>query len=186
MGACELCGAEGVSTRRASVSQSELDCCNRCVESMSLPVKHIPIVTKTPKTETQIVGRGVSGIDIMTKEEMELAGDFHSRIRRAREERGMSQEGLARMMNEKIGVIQKAESGIRPTDSLLEKFSKALGVSLLVEVAPHSHTIVASEKNRGMTISDVERSESEPVREKKSKKKGRKFGVSRSGARSRR
>ena len=186
MGACELCGAEGVSTRRATVSHSKLECCTRCIDSMRLPVDHTPLVLETPKAETQVIGRGVSGIDIMTKEETELAGDFHNRIRNARIERGFSQEELARRLNEKVGTVQKAESGIRPTDKLLEKFSKALGISLMVESVPSGHTVVASESNREMTISDVKSSTDEIAKPKKFKKKGRKFGVSRSGARSRR
>ena len=186
MGACELCGAEGVSTRMATVSLSKLECCTNCIESMRLPVNHSTPVLETPKSETQVIGRGVSGIDIMTKEETELAGDFHNRIRKARIERGLSQEELARRMNEKVGAVQKAESGIRPTDKLLEKFSKNLGVSLMVESLPSGHTVVASESNTEMTISDARRSKDELVKPKKNKKRGRKLGVSRSGARSRR
>ena len=187
MGACELCGAEGVSTRTATVSQSIVDCCARCIESMSLVVERSRSIIQTPsKPENQVIAKGVPGFDIMTKDLKELAPDFHSRIRSGRKAKGLSQEDLARMMNEKIAVVQKAESGIRPTDSLLNKFSKALGISLLVESVPNSHTIVASEKDRQMTISDSRSSDEESVRQKKPKKKGRKLGVSRSGARSRR
>ena len=186
MGACELCGAEGVSTRRATVSESIVECCTKCIESMSLPVKRPYPVLTTPKSETQVIGKGVSGIDIMTKEETELAGDFHNRIRKARKEKGISQEELAKRMNEKLGFIQKAESGIRPPDKLLEKFSKTLGISLMVESTPNGHTVVASESNREMTISDAKSSTDEVVKPKKIKKRGRKLGVSRSGARSRR
>ena len=121
-----------------------------------------------------------------TKDGMEIASDFHSRIRMSREERGLSQEELARMMNEKVGVIQKAESGIRPTDSILNKFSKTLGVILLVESVPYNHTIVSPDTERKMTISDAGESDGSKVRQKKQKKKGRRLGGSRSGARSRR
>lgn len=187
MGACELCGAEGVSTRSATVSQSVVDCCSRCIDSMGLVIqRRAPIIQTKSKPETQVIGKGVAGFDIMTKDEMELASDFHSRIRGAREEKGLSQEDLARMMNEKVAVVQKAESGSRPPDPILNKFSKSLGISLLVESVPNSHTVVASEKDRQMTISDAKGSDGEAVQRKKTKKKGRRLGVSRSGARSRR
>ena len=142
-----------------------------------------------PAVEPQsaVAGKGVSGVDIMTKEEVELANDFHSRIRNARQLRGISQEELAKEMNQKIGVIQKAENGIRPTDSLLNKFAKALDVKLFVETVSHAHTMVASENDRQMTISDAKNpSQSEPKKKKIQKKKGRRIGVSRSGAKSRR
>ncbi len=187
MGACELCGAEGISTRSATVSKSILECCTRCIDSMGLVVERREPAIQTPsKPQTNVIGKGVQGFDIMTKDKMELASDFHTRICGAREQKGLSQEDLARMMNERVGVVQKAESGIRPTDSLLNKFSKALGISLLVESVPNSHTVVASEKDRQMTISDARGSDDDTVRNKKPKKKGRRLGVSRSGARSRR
>ena len=63
-------------------------------------------------------------MDIMTKEELELSPDFHSRIREAREGRSLSQEEFAKSINLKIGAIQKAENGIRPTDDILKKISK--------------------------------------------------------------
>ena len=194
MGACELCGAEGVSTKRAKIAKpvghnSILECCNRCIESMGLIVEAVRTPTYVPPTETQssVSGKGISGVDIMTKDEVELANDFHSRIRNARKHRGLSQEDLAKQMNEKIAVIQKTENGIRPTDSLLNKFAKALDIKLFVESVSHAHTLVASDNDRQMTISDVKKSpETEPKKQKSQKKKGRRIGVSRSGARSRR
>ena len=194
MGACELCGAEGIGTKRAKITKpvghnSVLECCNRCIDSMGLVVESVRAPSLAPAVEPQsaVAGKGVSGVDIMTKEEVELANDFHSRIRNAREIRGLSQEELAKEMNQKIGVIQKAENGIRPTDSLLNKFAKALDVKLFVEAVSHAHTMVASESDRQMTISDAkDSSQSEPKKKKIQKKKGRRIGVSRSGAKSRR
>jgi putative transcription factor len=188
MGACELCGVEGAATKRARVSQSLLECCNGCVVSMGLIVEQVMRTAISAKTEpqSQVSGKGISGVDIMTKDELELANDFHSRIRNAREHRGLSQERLAKEMNEKIGVIQKAENGIRPTDSLLNKFEKSLDVRLYVESMPHGHTMVSSDSDSQMTISDAKKRVEEIPKKKKSKKKGRKIGVSRSGARSRR
>jgi len=194
MGACELCGAEGVSTKRAKIAKpvghnSILECCNRCIESMGLIVEAVRTPTYVPPTETQssVSGKGISGVDIMTKDEVELANDFHSRIRNARKHRGLSQEELAKRMNEKIATIQKTENGIRPTDSLLNKFAKALDIKLFVESVSHAHTMVASDNDRQMTISDAKNSpETEPKKQKSQKKKGRRIGVSRSGARSRR
>ena len=89
-------------------------------------------------------------------------------------------------MNVKIAVIQKAESGNRPTDSLLKKFTKELGVRLFVESSPSNHTIVSSKNDRKMTISDAQNDDVKSERVSRAKKKTRRLGVSRSGARSRR
>ena len=187
MGACELCGKEGVGTRRAKVSQSVLECCSGCIASMRLVVEQIPTkVIQNNEQSSLVTGKGVSGIDIMTKDSTELAGDFHARIRNSRKIKGLSQKDLARMMNVKIGVIQKAENGNRPTDSILKKFERALGISLFVEAIPRSNTMVENESSRQMTISDAKNDVANKTRKRPEKKKGRRFGVSRSGSRSRR
>ena len=187
MGACELCGKEGVATRRAKVSQSILECCSGCVASMGLVVEQRPTKVSSNNEQTSLVtGRGVSGMDIMTKDAVELAGDFHSRIRDGRKIKGISQEDLARIMSVKKGVIQKAENGNRPTDSILEKFEKALGISLFVEAISRSETMVANESSSQMTISDAKKDVVNKTRKRPERKKRRRFGVSRSGSRSRR
>jgi len=187
MGACELCGKEGVGTRRAKVSQSVLECCSGCIASMRLVVEQIPTkVIQNNEQSSLVTGKGISGIDIMTKDATELAGDFHAKIRNGRKIKGTSQEDLARIMNVKVGVIQKAENGNRPTDSTLKKFERALGISLFVEAIPRSNTMVENESSRQMTISDAKNDVANKTRKRPEKKKGRRFGVSRSGSRSRR
>ncbi|MBQ40563.1 MAG: hypothetical protein CMA69_03515 [Euryarchaeota archaeon] len=187
MGACELCGKEGVATRRAKVSQSILECCSGCIASMGLVVEQRPTkVSSNNEQKSLVTGKGVSGMDIMTKDAVELAGDFHSRIRDGRKIKGISQEDLARIMSVKKGVIQKVENGNRPTDSILEKFEKALGISLFVEAISRSETMVANESSTQMTISDAKKDVVNKTRKRPERKKRRRFGVSRSGARSRR
>ena len=187
MGACELCGKEGVGTRRAKVSQSVLECCSGCIASMGLVVEQRPTkVIQNIEQSSLVTGKGVSGIDIMTKDATELAGDFYSRIRNGRKIKGLSQEDLARIMNVKVGVIQKAENGNRPTDSTLEKFERALGISLFVEAIPRNNTMVANESSSQMTISDAKNDLVDKTRKRPEKKKGRRGGVSRSGSRTRR
>ena len=187
MGACELCGNEGVSTKKATVSSALLECCNRCIVSLGLVVEMErvdPVFENTNKS--QVIGRGVRGVDIMSNDKTELAYDFHSRIRDSRVRKGLSQVDLAKKMNEKIAVIQKAENGIRPTDSLIAKFSKALSVELYVEKIPNNHRMVEKKDDRVLTISDVKDQDIQQSSDRRVKKKGRRLGVSRSGSRTRR
>jgi len=154
---------------------------------MGLVVEQRPTkVSSNNEQKSLVTGKGVSGMDIMTKDAVELAGDFHSRIRDGRKIKGISQEDLARIMSVKKGVIQKVENGNRPTDSILEKFEKALGISLFVEAISRSETLVANESSTQMTISDAKKDVVNKTRKRPERKKRRRFGVSRSGARSRR
>ncbi len=187
MGTCELCGLEGVPTRKASISQTTLECCNRCIDSMGLTVeRHVPTTARSNLISNQVTGRGISGVDIMTKDSEELSDDFHTRIRTSRESKGWSQGDLARRINERANVIQKAENGIRPTDTVIRKIEKMLNLKLFVVPMPKNTRMVISERSNEMTISDAGDLIQKTEKGKRVKKKGRRLGVSRSGARSRR
>ena len=186
MGTCELCGIEGVGTKKAKVSSSELDCCNRCISSNALEVVFVrKTIDREIEPISQITGKGVLGIDIMSNNSKELAPDFHLRIRKAREQRGFSTNDLARRINEKVAIVQKAEDGARPTDALLEKISKELGIELFFERSTENYRQISNNLEREMTISDLSNQAKEEKTVKKQKKKSRKLGVSRGGPRKR-
>ena len=61
----------------------------------------------------------------------ELAQDFDEQIRQARESAGLSQEDLAKDLNEKASLIQKLEQGkMLPTDEMQEKLERSLDIDL--------------------------------------------------------
>jgi putative transcription factor len=67
----------------------------------------------------------------MFDEMEEVAADYDQRIRNARESKGLSQEELAKQLNEKSGVIRKLERGDSlPTDEVQRKLERALDISL--------------------------------------------------------
>ena len=72
MSTCELCGFEGASTRKATVHGSLLDCCTKCIDSMGLIIQRKAVKIPESIPDSQVVGKGISGMDIMTKEELEL------------------------------------------------------------------------------------------------------------------
>jgi putative transcription factor len=61
----------------------------------------------------------------------EVAQDYDQRIRSARESRGLSQEDLAKQLNEKASLIRKLERGdMLPSDSVQRKLERELDISL--------------------------------------------------------
>jgi putative transcription factor len=61
----------------------------------------------------------------------ELAQDYDETVRSARETAGMSQEDLARKLNEKASLIRKIERGdTLPSDDVQRKLESALEVDL--------------------------------------------------------
>jgi putative transcription factor len=61
----------------------------------------------------------------------EVATDYDQRIREAREDEGLSQEDLAKELNEKASLIRKLERGdTLPTDKIQKKLERELEISL--------------------------------------------------------
>jgi putative transcription factor len=61
----------------------------------------------------------------------ELAQDYDDRIRSGRESQGLSQEELARQLNEKASLIRKLERGdTLPSDDVQRKLERALDIDL--------------------------------------------------------
>jgi putative transcription factor len=61
----------------------------------------------------------------------EVATDYDERIRRAREGESLSQEDLARELNEKASLIRKLERGdVLPSDEVQRKLERRLDISL--------------------------------------------------------
>lgn len=67
----------------------------------------------------------------MFDEMEELASDYDEQIRAAREREGLSQEDLAKSLNEKASLIRKLERGeILPSDDVQKKLERHLDISL--------------------------------------------------------
>ena len=94
-------------------------------------------------------------VNIMQGESNELFSDFHIRIRNAREARGWDQRQFAMRMNERLNAVQKVENGSRPTDALLSKIEKVLGIELYGEPTFQSDAVLIRGTDREVTIADA-------------------------------
>lgn len=91
--------------------------------------------------------------DALANRELELADDYHVRIQRARERKGLSRQDLGRMINEKVSTIAHLETKqLHPPDSLKEKLEKALEITLMERVEDVKAISTASPT--GMTLAD--------------------------------
>ena len=154
VGICELCGADGVSVHRTRASGAVIDSCGRCIDRLGLE-KPPQKMTKTTLPGSKATPRISRRNDIMAKSETELAGDFHIRIRDARRQKNWDQREFARRMNERLNIVQRTENGNRPTDALLKKIEKVLGIELFVEKETSNSRSISSPTTRGMTIGDA-------------------------------
>ena len=153
MAVCELCGAEGVSTSRGIVSNVALDVCSKCVQRMKIEAHESPFETSRAKRERNVGKSSPRPKQVI--EQPELSIDFHIKLRNGRKNKGWSKKELANRMNVKVSAIQKAESGTRPTDDLINKLEKVLGIDLREASDAVRDSMLTRSSSRGMTIADA-------------------------------
>ncbi|MFB6183807.1 MAG: multiprotein bridging factor aMBF1 [Haloarculaceae archaeon] len=147
---CEMCGTETNSPNRIKVEGAELDVCDDCTEfgtevttADSSSTTSTKYSTSSSSSSSSSSGRsgssgggGGSGGSSGRRRDMfdemdEVAQDYDERIRSAREAAGLSQEDLARQLNEKASLIRKLEHGdVLPSDDVQRKLERELDIDL--------------------------------------------------------
>ena len=155
---CEMCGKETNSPNTVKIEGAELQVCDECAE-FGTEVKTQQSSTST-KYSTSSSGSNDSGGSTasssggasgsssrgssgggrrrdMFDEMDEVAQDYDERIRSARESAGISQEDLAKELNEKASLIRKLEHGeVLPSDDVQRKLERELGIDLSAGSTP--------------------------------------------------
>jgi putative transcription factor len=155
---CEMCGSDVPRTKFVKVEGAALHVCSRCeryAASEAAKTESGKIIM--PSVAERLVTRQKRQREkdvFSSGEEKELALDYPDRIKDARRKRGLSQDELAKQINEKKSVIVKAETGdIRPSDKLVRKFERALGISLRESIQTEAAGS-RSAYSQGMTLGD--------------------------------
>tara|TARA_B100000965_G_scaffold174520_1_gene145650 strand:+ start:2457 stop:2942 length:486 start_codon:yes stop_codon:yes gene_type:complete len=154
MSECEICGAMKVSTKSVIMGKAHVNACMRCVEKLGLNPKQVAPGIKISQNRTNTPFKSKRRNDIMSKQEEELVDDFASKIASARKSKGWNQAELGKRMAETVNVIKSAESGKPPTDSVIRKLERVLGISLMELSSPLETSRVVKGNSRGMTLGD--------------------------------
>lgn len=153
MGECEVCGAMNVGTRTVPMGRAMVSACHRCAERLGVGDRQVaPGLAQASRRAA--APRKATNRGLMRRTERELAQDFGQRIRKGRASKGWSQEELARKMSEKVNVVKSSESGRRPTDAVISKFERVLGIDLMEEYTPEEHRQIGSGGGGGFTLGD--------------------------------
>ena len=138
---CEMCGAETDSPTTVKIEGAEIDVCDDCAE-FGTEVRQPASESTSSKYSTGSSDGGASGsggtsdgstsrTPDMFDDMEEVAQDYDERIRNAREASGLSQEELAKELNEKASLIRKLERGsMLPSDSVQGKLERRLDIAL--------------------------------------------------------
>ena len=142
MAHCEMCGAEHASLTKVKVEGATLQLCEQCkgfgtevrepAEPTGATSKYSTKQQTASSPATSSGGRSQRERRDMFDTMPEIATDYDTEIRTAREGLGLSQEELAGQLNEKASLIRKLERGsMLPDDRVRKKLERALDISLL-------------------------------------------------------
>ena len=134
---CNICGNKNAN-RRARIEGVILTVCNNCVKLG----EEMPAVRITPVKKIQLQ-------EIKTV----LVSDFHKIIRRNRENRGMTQQELAKRLNEKASIIKRIEEGWEPSMVLVKRLEKFFNIELIEEI--QKKNVSEKQEQERLTIGDV-------------------------------
>jgi putative transcription factor len=97
--------------------------------------------------------------DVYKEMNRELVSGWNDLVKRARIKKGLSREELGFRIGERTVTVAKIENGdLRPSDKIVEKLEKELGITLVEEVRSIS-TGSTSSHSDGLTLGDFLKTE---------------------------
>tara|TARA_Y100001968_G_C18896700_1_gene498776 strand:- start:46 stop:537 length:492 start_codon:yes stop_codon:yes gene_type:complete len=152
---CEMCGAESVNLESRKISGSVLKVCVSCSgmgkkTSYRESIGHRAFVAQTlEKREQKTRYKDISSDGNI------LVNNFGSKIRKARERKGIDHKTLAFKISEKKSIITSVEAeNMRPNEKLIKKLEKYLSIKLTEEIED-SAVLFSSKNKKGMTMGDI-------------------------------
>ncbi|MGQ9723733.1 MAG: multiprotein bridging factor aMBF1 [Candidatus Jordarchaeum sp.] len=163
---CEVCGQKITGkARKVAIEGADLIVCQNCAkfgDSFKISSTHVQKV----KT-SRIIGppkiRGIqktknkpSRRNDFYSDSYELAEDYMEKIRKAREEKGLSHEELAGRINERVSIIKKIETGkMAPSQILARKLEKELQINIYAPLDSKGSATSSKESLKGLTLGDI-------------------------------
>jgi putative transcription factor len=150
---CELCG-RGCECRPAIVDGVRMMLCPGCLRdgqeikaSSRAPAgTHKPILERIKRPKVK---------DVYKDMDKELVSGWNDLIKNARKKKRLSREELGFKIGERTVTIQKIENGdLRPSDKVIGKLEKELGITLVEEVSSTPSVSTGSRSGSSLTLGD--------------------------------
>jgi len=149
---CELCGRT-CDCKAATVDGVMMMLCPNCVIHGE--------VIQTTKAPSKVQKPSLDRIkkppvkDIYKDMNKELVSGWNNLIKKAREKKGLTREELGFKIGERTVTISKIENGdLRPSDKMIEKLEKELGINLVEDVSEASTSLGGSRSGSRLTLGD--------------------------------
>ncbi|WXG40724.1 MAG: multiprotein bridging factor aMBF1 [Candidatus Freyarchaeum deiterrae] len=163
---CEVCGQKIIGKGKyVNIEGANLIVCENCERfgdssriSVTRPPKpKINKITSPPKIMTLKKPKTKSFVkkDFLPNS-YELVDDYMDKIRKAREEKGLSHEELAKKINERVSIIKKIETGkMYPSEKIIRKLEKELQIDIYTPLDSKDEAVGTKEDRKGLTLGDV-------------------------------
>ena len=162
--ACEMCGKEVPRLRKVQIGGSTLEVCNECARfgedtapaaPQAAPVTSGTAAVAAPTPARTFTHHGKKR-DALSRGEMELVDDYNRRIITGRRKKDLTQEELAKRINEKKSVISRLETGeMRPSDRLVKVLEKVLDIKLKERMEYQVESSKKKVASGGVTLGDL-------------------------------
>lgn len=117
---CTLCGKKADALTRIELEGSIVEVCDSCVKFG----KVVEAKLYNPMAKKIQFGE-------LAENDVELAADYGTRVKAAREAKGLTHEEFARAINERESVIKRLEGQtIEPDEALVKKIERFLEIKL--------------------------------------------------------
>ena len=157
MSSCEICGNSG-NTKLCNYAGAKLQMCGNCMNKMG--VHAVPGYLQSSASKKKIgASKSVysrssqSKSNVMHQSE-DIKQNFSKLVANARNKRGWTKEELAAKISEKANVIKRVEQGIRPSDKVIRKIEKCMGIKLMEKHSHVGHSKLSSGLKKGFTMGD--------------------------------
>lgn len=146
-----MCGkGDGLVT--AQVEGTELRICQDCSKYGQ--------VHKQKKPVSFHGGYNKSTYSKSTRPEFEVMADYSKKLQQARNKRNMTQEEFSKILNEKMSVVQKWESGnLKPRIDVAKRLERQLNIRLLEQIGSDEET----EEAEDMQVVSKKKNSAEPT-----------------------
>jgi putative transcription factor len=150
---CELCGRE-CDCKPAFIDSVKMMVCPNCMRhGKGIPQEKQPVGRQRPVMGT--IRKKPRVKDVYKDMDKELISDWNDIIKNARKKKGLSREELGFKIGERTVTIAKIENGnLRPSDKIVKKLEKELGITLIEEVKSVSSVSIGSSSRKGLTLGD--------------------------------
>jgi putative transcription factor len=155
---CELCGKDCYECKPAVVDGVRMMLCPSCMRHGESVKGVVEIPVNVQKSLLERIRRPKVK-DVYKEMDKELVSGWNDLIKRARIKKGLSREKLGFRIGERTVTVAKIENGdLRPSDKIVEKLEKELGITLVEEVRSVS-TGSGSSHSDGLTLGDFLKTE---------------------------